>query len=127
MNTTSIDMANRTEAHIGRNIDATLHKHSSSQTHPNYHVLVVEDNIINQRVLCNQLKKSGCTIQVANHGGEALIELLKTTYSKEPTVSPPFNLSVVLMDIEVRTSNITFSFIEQVLTSPLDRCPSWTV
>lgn len=66
-----------------------------------YHILVVEDNLINQRVLCNQLRKIGCTVQVANHGGEALDELKKTTYWKEPTISSPYKLSIVLMDIEM--------------------------
>jgi CheY-like chemotaxis protein len=68
---------------------------------PQYHVLVVEDNLINQRVLCNQLRKIGCTVQVANHGGEALNELSKTTYYKEPTIASPFKLSVVLLDVEM--------------------------
>jgi CheY-like chemotaxis protein len=68
---------------------------------PQYHILVVEDNLINQRVLCNQLKKMGCTVQVANHGGEALNELSKTTYYKEPTIASPFKLSVVLLDVEM--------------------------
>lgn len=72
-----------------------------SQTHSQYHILVVEDNLINQRVLCNQLKKIGCTVQVANHGGEAIEELSKTTYWKAPTISEPFHLSVVLMDVEM--------------------------
>jgi CheY-like chemotaxis protein len=63
----------------------------------------VEDNLINQRVLCNQLEKYGCTVQVANHGGEALKELSKTIYYKDPTVSPPLHLSVVLMDVEMPT------------------------
>ena len=74
---------------------------SPSKSHRKYHILVVEDNLINQRVLCNQLKKIGCTVQVANHGGEALDELSKTTYCKAPTISPPFKLSVVLMDVEM--------------------------
>jgi signal transduction histidine kinase/CheY-like chemotaxis protein len=71
------------------------------QPYPNYHILVVEDNLINQRVLCNQLKKIGCTVQVANHGLEALQELNKTSYAKNPTISPPLKLSVVLMDVEM--------------------------
>jgi CheY-like chemotaxis protein len=68
---------------------------------PKYHILVVEDNLINQRVLCNQLKKIGCTVQVANHGREALAELAKTKFWKQPTVAEPHDLSVVLMDVEM--------------------------
>jgi CheY-like chemotaxis protein len=76
---------------------------SSIDVHPrpNYHILVVEDNLINQRVLCSQLKKIGCTVQVANHGREALQELTKTKYWRTPTIAEPFNLSVVLMDVEM--------------------------
>lgn len=63
---------------------------------------VVEDNLVNQRVLCNQLKKIGCTVRAANHGGEALEELTKTSYCKKPTISPPFKqFDIVLLDVEM--------------------------
>ncbi|KAK5943410.1 hypothetical protein PMZ80_004417 [Knufia obscura] len=41
-------------------------------------VLVVEDNMVNQKVLSTQLKRLGCTVFVAGHGLEAL-NFLKTT------------------------------------------------
>jgi CheY-like chemotaxis protein len=78
-----------------------LEKATSSLPSSKYHILVVEDNLINQRVVCNQLRKIGCTVQVANHGREALTELAKTKYWKQPTISEPHNLSVVLMDVEM--------------------------
>ncbi|KAL1869350.1 hypothetical protein Daus18300_005562 [Diaporthe australafricana] len=65
------------------------------------HILVVEDNLINQRVLANQLKKIGCTVNLANDGIEAL-EFLETThlYKNDPSKgSVP--LDVVLMDLEM--------------------------
>jgi PAS domain S-box-containing protein len=53
-------------------------------------VLIVEDNIINQKVLASQLRKVGCTVYVANHGAEA-IEIIKTSnfyrHSKSNTQS----------------------------------------
>lgn len=52
-------------------------------------VLLVEDNIINQKVLGKQLKKAGCQIWVANHGLEALGALERETFD------------VVLMDLEM--------------------------
>ncbi|KAJ8114751.1 hypothetical protein OPT61_g3436 [Boeremia exigua] len=52
-------------------------------------VLLVEDNIINQKVLGKQLKKAGCDISVANHGLEALEILEQETFD------------VVLMDLEM--------------------------
>jgi signal transduction histidine kinase/AmiR/NasT family two-component response regulator len=52
-------------------------------------VLLVEDNLINQKVLGKQLKKAGCVVSVANHGLEALDVLEKETFD------------VVLMDLEM--------------------------
>ncbi|KAL1622661.1 hypothetical protein SLS56_008643 [Neofusicoccum ribis] len=84
------------------------------------HVLLVEDNLINQRVLANQLHSRGCIVTVANHGVEALEHLRKTTYaassrgidssldteSMSPgsfisTVATPTPLDVILMDWEM--------------------------
>ncbi|KAF1356035.1 hypothetical protein EJ07DRAFT_167875 [Lizonia empirigonia] len=53
------------------------------------HVLLVEDNLINQKVLGKQLKKAVCVVSVANHGLEALQILEKETFD------------VVLMDLEM--------------------------
>ncbi|KAF1988615.1 hypothetical protein K402DRAFT_419437 [Aulographum hederae CBS 113979] len=90
-------------------------------------VLIVEDNLVNQRVLQKQLKNLGFTTHVANHGGEALDRLRQSTYWHEnttttasnkpkppstPTVpsssapaaaaaSSPLRLDVVLMDQEM--------------------------
>ena len=38
------------------------------------HVLVVEDNMVNQRVMSQQLRRAGCVVHVANHGLECLGE-----------------------------------------------------
>ncbi|KAJ4357153.1 uncharacterized protein N0V89_001728 [Didymosphaeria variabile] len=57
------------------------------------HVLLVEDNVINQQVLGKQLRKAGCTIAVANHGLEALELLEKRAFD------------VVLMDLEMPVLN----------------------
>ncbi|KAI9689825.1 MAG: hypothetical protein M1822_009707 [Bathelium mastoideum] len=43
-------------------------------------VLIVEDNLVNQRVLQKQLRNMGCETYVANHGGEALDRLRESTY-----------------------------------------------
>lgn len=43
------------------------------------HVLVVEDNLVNQKVLAKQLRKMGCIVSVANHGRESLDFLPRTT------------------------------------------------
>lgn len=60
-------------------------------------VLVVEDNLVNQKVLSKQLKGAGCNVSVANHGGEALEFIAKSRFC----VDGGEELDVVLMDVEV--------------------------
>lgn len=43
-------------------------------------IMIVEDNIVNQKVLQRQLIRSGNNTLVANHGGEALHELRKSKF-----------------------------------------------
>ncbi|KAI9739015.1 MAG: hypothetical protein M1818_005329 [Claussenomyces sp. TS43310] len=74
---------------------------TASQVHPqDMHILIVEDNLVNQRVLCKQLQKIGCTVDVACHGEEALAHLEKTAFweGKHETGE---ELSVILMDLEM--------------------------
>lgn len=74
----------------------------------NYHILLVEDNLINQKVLSKQLRSAGCTVHVANHGGEALDFLSKTMLWRDnqakndgETTNRPMDLSIILMDLEM--------------------------
>ncbi|KAF2217047.1 hypothetical protein CERZMDRAFT_55660 [Cercospora zeae-maydis SCOH1-5] len=60
------------------------------------HVLIVEDNLINQKVMSQQLRRAGCTVHVANHGIECLDFLESSTYCSSTTP-----LSVVLLDLEM--------------------------
>ncbi|KAK3645866.1 hypothetical protein LTR22_014532 [Elasticomyces elasticus] len=62
------------------------------------HVLIVEDNIINQRVMSQQLRRAGCIVHVANHGLECLGFLEGSTFCAASTP-----LSVVLLDLEMPT------------------------
>ncbi|KAK6842841.1 hypothetical protein PG995_001853 [Apiospora arundinis] len=72
-------------------------------------VLIVEDNLVNQKVLSQQLRKAGCQVHVSNHGAEALEFLRKTSYwavlkvGGTKATSPPqlLDLDVILMDIEM--------------------------
>ena len=67
-------------------------------------VLIVEDNLINQKVLAAQLRKIGCIVSVANHGGEAIDHIKKSSFYKHPDPDPRGKLSeidVVLMDLEM--------------------------
>lgn len=98
------------------------------------HVLVVEDNLVNQKVLAKQLRNLGCVVSVANHGRESLDFLPKTTRwnhdvysarskSRRPSIQvpspsdavaihslpdsfePPIELSLILMDWEMPIMN----------------------
>jgi CheY-like chemotaxis protein len=52
------------------------------------HVLVVEDNLVNQRVLAKQLRNLGCVVNVANHGREAIDFLERTVHwNRDPSKS----------------------------------------
>ena len=63
-------------------------------------VLIVEDNLVNQRVLQKQLRNAGCTVYVANHGGECIDRLKESTFWRGLGDSG-LELSVVLMDQEM--------------------------
>ncbi|WVQ94712.1 hypothetical protein IAU59_001792 [Kwoniella sp. CBS 9459] len=67
------------------------------------HILIVEDNIINQTVLKRQIVKAGLTCDVANNGLEAL-NLIRENYRQTRRGDPnsrkrPYD--VVLMDLEM--------------------------
>jgi len=64
------------------------------------HVLLVEDNLVNQKVLCKQLRNAGCIVHIANHGVEAL-EFIRETplwYQQQPECK---QLDIILMDWEM--------------------------
>lgn len=68
----------------------------------NYHVLLVEDNLINQKVLSKQLRGIGCTVHVANNGIEALDFLMRShLWADKQGSDQRIDLSLVLMDLEM--------------------------
>ena len=69
------------------------------------HVLLVEDNLVNQKIVQKQLVKAGCVVYVANHGLEALDMLResdvwfeKPKSKQEGEVREPKHLDIILMD-----------------------------
>ncbi|KAF2690986.1 aerobic respiration control sensor protein arcB [Lentithecium fluviatile CBS 122367] len=74
--------------------ETASHSHTDSS---DLHILIVEDNLVNQRVLSKQLQKAGCTIYTADNGLLAL-DHLATTCFQTPTGT---KLSVILMDLEM--------------------------
>jgi CheY-like chemotaxis protein len=69
-----------------------------------FSILVVEDNLVNQKVLRMQLQKLGHEVHVVNHGREAL-DFLETTSCWEGQAGSAVDVSVVLMDIEMPVMN----------------------
>lgn len=68
-----------------------------------YQILLVEDNLLNQRILAKQLAKCGCHVLVANHGGEAVDYVLKQLgqpmeYATAFSQLPPARFDCILMD-----------------------------
>ena len=72
----------------------------------NIKVLIVEDNLVNQRILERQLKHLGFTVYLANHGGECLDRVKESNWWEGNIVSAGsdnqnLELTVVLMDQEM--------------------------
>lgn len=63
-------------------------------------ILLVEDNLINQKVLSKQLQRLGCTVYIANHGLEALEFIKKTRYWRA-NGDIGRSLTAILMDWEM--------------------------
>ncbi|KAI1766680.1 hypothetical protein GGR53DRAFT_195395 [Hypoxylon sp. FL1150] len=65
-----------------------------------FDVLIVEDNLVNQKVLQRSLRNVGNSTKVANHGGEALEVLQQSRYWNGKEESGD-DISVILMDLEM--------------------------
>ncbi|APA09653.1 hypothetical protein sscle_05g044230 [Sclerotinia sclerotiorum 1980 UF-70] len=71
----------------------------------NITILIVEDNLVNQRVLQKQLHRAGFVTEVSNHGLEALHKLEASSFWKHEEnrgeSGERTNISCVLMDLEM--------------------------
>ncbi|KAK3393847.1 hypothetical protein B0H63DRAFT_29906 [Podospora didyma] len=67
-------------------------------------ILIVEDNLVNQRVLQRQLTLSGNNAIVANHGGEALEVLKRSRFWSENAAAQGNLAGFASMSLEVATS-----------------------
>lgn len=72
----------------------------ASSEGPHHDVLIVEDNLVNQKVLQRQLVNCGNTTFVANHGQEAL-EMLQKSRFWTGNERDGVAISVILMDLEM--------------------------
>ena len=86
-----------------RSPNTTATKMSQSKTDAaGLRILIVEDNLINQKVLAAQLRKLGCVVSVANHGGEAIDLIKKSSFYNHLDLSNvKIEIDVVLMDLEM--------------------------
>jgi len=99
-NCSSVSIAKRAGSVKTR--DFGLTKEEVRKSHEGISVLIVEDNLVNQKVLQKQLRNIGFEVVVANHGAEALERLKESCFWKgnfEKGVG--VRLSVVLMDQEM--------------------------
>lgn len=60
--------------------------------------MLVEDNLVNQKVLAKQLRQLGHTVHIANHGEEAL-DFVSRSRFWTANKGKGLNLSVILMDL----------------------------
>jgi CheY-like chemotaxis protein len=73
-------------------------------TSSTFNILVVEDNLINQKVVAKQLRKAGHVVNVANHGEEALDFIRRSEYwhaVARGDSEKGESLSVILLDLEM--------------------------
>lgn len=70
----------------------------ASPSEPTFDILLVEDNLINQKVLSKQLRRSGWTVNVANHGIEAL-DFIKTSRYWRDNNNKGSEISFILLDV----------------------------
>ena len=63
-------------------------------------ILIVEDNLVNQKVLAKQLRNEGCIVYLANHGGEAVDHVKESKFWKGRE-HDGVDINVILMDLEM--------------------------
>ena len=97
-------MATQEQEQSLRRISETLENHLPRNIDKPLDILLVEDNVINARILSKQLRAKGQQVHVAIHGQEALDYLRTTKYSRGSD-SNAVELDVILMDWEMPVLN----------------------
>ena len=81
------------ESRDGGSLRSVITRHSLRETRGNLHILLVEDNPVNQKLAVRLLEKQGHTVSVAENGREALAALEQG------------NFGLVLMDVQMPDMN----------------------
>lgn len=97
-------MATQEQEQSLRRISETLETHLPRNVDKSLDILLVEDNVINARILSKQLRAKGHQVHVAIHGQEAL-DFLRTTKYSQGSDSNAVELDVILMDWEMPVLN----------------------
>ena len=79
----------------------------ATQRQATVNILVVEDNLVNQKVLSRQLRTLGFHVDVANNGQEA-IDFLQSTCHWKGNEKVKKGLTLILMDIEMPGTELLF-------------------
>lgn len=87
----------RSSIHVPQNVSMRAIPSKTVSREAPLDIMLVEDNLINQKVLGRQLSRLGHAVRVANDGQECL-EILLGSHFRQGFGS---NLSVILMDIEM--------------------------
>ncbi|TVY75567.1 Hybrid signal transduction histidine kinase K [Lachnellula suecica] len=96
----AVNRSNTTVQKRAPTVAATPKPFSTTLDFTKLKVLIVEDNLVNQKVLQRQLKNIGFITEVANHGGEAL-DILKTSRFWAGREKDGVELALILMDLEM--------------------------
>lgn len=97
----------KTRRSIAGNLDQLTPEAKNAETVAvplSFSILVVEDNVVNNKILCKQLGKLGHRVHGVGNGQEALDYLPETTFWHRQA-STPKPLDLILMDIEMPVMN----------------------
>lgn len=88
------------------NPDSPSIYHALPRPCSDFTILVVEDNLVNQKVLSKQLRNLGFSVQIANNGQESIDFLKRTIFwnhdgQQSSQNTAPLPLTLILMDIEM--------------------------
>lgn len=88
------------------NPNSPISHQASPRPCSDFTILIVEDNLVNQKVLSKQLRNLGFIVEIANNGQESIDFLKRTIFwnsdgQQAYQENRPLSLTLILMDIEM--------------------------